>query len=50
MPDTTAKSKKRPHKVVIYLVRGEQILVFRRATKRGIKASLEVPNGGYGKD
>lgn len=50
MPDSTPKSKKRPHKVVIYLVREGRLLVFRRVTKRGVGASLEVPKGGLGKD
>ena len=35
---------------MIYLLRGKQIIVFRRATKLEIKASLEVPKGGLGKD
>lgn len=36
----------RPDKVLIYLVRGDRLLVFQRASGRKVRATLEVPKGG----
>jgi 8-oxo-dGTP pyrophosphatase MutT (NUDIX family) len=38
----------RPDKVLIYLVRGDRLLVFQRASGRKVRATLEVPKGGLG--
>ncbi|WP_407543210.1 NUDIX hydrolase (plasmid) [Deinococcus radiomollis] len=36
----------RPDKVLIYLVRGDRLLVFQRASGKKVRATLEVPKGG----
>jgi 8-oxo-dGTP pyrophosphatase MutT (NUDIX family) len=35
-----------PDKVLVYLVRGDRLMVFQRASGRKVRATLEVPKGG----
>lgn len=50
MPTRKRRERARPRRVLVYLVRGGDLLVFHRSTRGGPRDRLEVPKGGVGKD